>query len=226
MSAKVKYKTLYKYVSTEYLVDILQNERLFLSDVQRFNDPFELIYIDKLEGTTKLISGLHILCLTNSRSKKLMWSHYADSHKGVCLAVQVPLEYVFPICYTRKRLYSDSVLNDLIYEAPKIKQSIKEVMCTLPDRKKAAYIKDKKWFDEREYRIVLDEEEIANCKYVEVDKNLLFYKVKIVRIYLGVNFNNGEESKAKEVLQLCKSKKIEVKEMELSKSNYSICPRS
>ena len=73
-----------------------------------FNDPFELTIADSKTKNIKHIKGLHILCLTNSIKNKLIWVHYANSHKGVCLTVKVPKKLVYPICYTRKRIYNSS----------------------------------------------------------------------------------------------------------------------
>ena len=39
--------TLYKYVSTNYIVDILNYQRLYLSDGHNFNDPFEITVTDR-----------------------------------------------------------------------------------------------------------------------------------------------------------------------------------
>lgn len=100
--------TLYKYISWEYVVDILDNHRLYLSDGTNFNDPFEIAVADKKNNNIRRIEDLHILSLTNSYRKKLMWSHNADSHKGVCLTIEVPNNFVYPICYSSKRIYEDT----------------------------------------------------------------------------------------------------------------------
>ena len=92
-----RWTTLYKYVSLNYVVDILDNHRLFLNDGKNFNDPFEITITDKSNGTTRHINGLHILSLTNSYRNKLIWSHYTDSHKGVCLTIQVPNQLVYSV---------------------------------------------------------------------------------------------------------------------------------
>ena len=86
----MKWTTLYKYVPLKHIIDILDNHRLYLSDGSGFNDPFEITVIDKISGKAQHIKGLHMLSLTNSYQNKLMWSHYADSHQGICLTVRVP----------------------------------------------------------------------------------------------------------------------------------------
>ena len=85
-----QWTTLYKYVSLKRVADILNHQRLYLSDGTNFNDPFEITVTDKEKRQTRRVEGLHILSLTNSFRNKLIWSHYTDSHKGACLTVKVP----------------------------------------------------------------------------------------------------------------------------------------
>ena len=100
MSEKITTSKLYKYVSTERILEILQDQRLYLNDGTNFNDPFELIEMDQHSSEVKHIPGLHILCLSKGNLNKLIWSHYTDSHKGVCLTVEVPRKLLYPVHYS------------------------------------------------------------------------------------------------------------------------------
>ena len=79
----MKWTTLYKYVPLKYAADIIENHRMYLSDGSNFNDPFEITVIDRNTKRASLLSGLHILCLSNSYQNKLIWSHYSEAHKSV-----------------------------------------------------------------------------------------------------------------------------------------------
>ena len=178
--------TLYKYVSLSRVVDILDNHRLFLSDGTNFNDPFEITVTDKKKHTVRHIEGLHILSLTNSYRNKLIWSHYTDSHKGVCLTVKVPNRLVYPICYSTKRIYEDSDIDNFISSSTKIaKKCVDKDFSALRKNKKIAYIKDKKWLYEKEYRIVFDKDDELGLIY---EDGKWFMSVKITNVYLGANF--------------------------------------
>lgn len=209
---------LYKYVPLAHVVDAIENNRLFLNNGERFNDPFELTIINK-NKTLEKINGLHILCLTNSFRKKLIWSHYAESHEGVCLAVKVPKSLVYPICYTTKRLYYNSDI-DKILKSNKIKP--KKNLCKgysdLNETKKIAYIKDSKWSYEKEYRIVFDSDDESGLIQ---DNGAWYMSVKIVRIYLGVNFK-GKSDNGQKIIKSCKKNNIKIKQMCLSDTDYSI----
>ena len=105
---------LYKYVSMKRVIDILKKGRLYLSDGKNFNDPFEIKVSDIDSGELKHVEDLHILSLTNSHSNKLIWSHYSDAHKSVCLTVEVPKRWVYPVCYSYNRIFSDTNIDKLI----------------------------------------------------------------------------------------------------------------
>ncbi|MCI6361258.1 MAG: DUF2971 domain-containing protein [Eubacterium coprostanoligenes] len=216
----IKWATLYKYIKLNYVVDILDNHRLYLSDGKDFNDPFEITITNKVNGNISHIEGLHILSLTNSYRKKLMWSYYADSHKGVCLTVKVPQELVYPVCYSTKRIYEDSNIDDIISLSQKsIKKNVNNDFSRLNKNKKIAYIKDKKWYDEKEYRVVFDKDD-ENGLIFEDDK--WYMSVKITSIFLGVNFDKNDKKTKMNIIEACKRNNITIKKMTLSKKDYSI----
>lgn len=215
-----QWTTLYKYVSLNRVVDILDNHRLYLSDGKNFNDPFEITVTDKKNCKVRHIEGLHILSLTNSFRNKLIWSHYTDSHKGVCLTVQVPNHLVYPICYSTERIYEDSDINNIISSSTKItKKSVDKDFSPLSKNKKMAYIKDKKWLYEKEYRIVFDKEDESGLIHQD---GKWFMSVKITNIYLGVNFHKNKTEIKKEIMEACNRNKIKIAQMIVSNSDYSV----
>lgn len=94
---------LYKYIGIKYALDIIENQWLYLSDGTDFNDPFDVTVTNSNTYKIEHVSGLRILSLTNSYQNKLMWSHYTEAHKGMCLTVEVPKRLVYPMCYISKR---------------------------------------------------------------------------------------------------------------------------
>lgn len=133
-----KWATLYKYVSLDRVKDILDNNRLYLSDGMNFNDPFEITITDRKKRVIRHVEGLHILSLTNSYRNKLIWSHYTNSHKGVCITVKVPNNLVYPICYSTKRVYEDTDIDNLIETCKKVnKKSLNKSFSSLNNNKKS-----------------------------------------------------------------------------------------
>ncbi len=91
---------LYKYVSLEAAIKILASGTIGFSKFDSFNDPFEtltLVNVDQpdLFGE-QLFENVHeryvAACLTRSNLNSLMWSHYADHHKGAVVGYDVTCE--------------------------------------------------------------------------------------------------------------------------------------
>lgn len=216
----IKWATLYKYIKAEYARDALENQRLYLSDGKFFNDPFETIVIDRKNGDISHIEGLHILSLTNSFQNRLMWSHYAEFHKGICLTVKVPSHLVHPICYSSKRIYTDSNVDDIILHSKIVsKSNINCDFSLLSENAKIAYIKDKKWMYEKEYRIVF-------CQSDETglisDQGKWYMSVKIKNVYLGVNFDKNPSTSQEDIRRICRDNNVKITNMALSDSDYSV----
>lgn len=214
-----RWTILYKYISAEHAAEIINSQRLRMGDGTNFNDPFELMVVNSTEHTVQHITGLRILCLTNSRNMKLMWSHYADSHKGLCLAVKVPADLVYPVCYTGQRLFTTSNIDTLMKNCKNnAKKNLRKSYDGLSYIHKAALIKDKKWAYEKEYRIVQSETQ----KELLDDKGFYSYPIKIERVYLGCRFDGNTQDNINAIIQACRVNKIELKCMSLSQKNYSL----
>ena len=74
-------------------MEIIKNHKFYLSDPKSFNDPFDCqmqIYsIDnEIERMEKRIG---IRCFSATYNNILMWSHYADKHKGFCIEFDASL---------------------------------------------------------------------------------------------------------------------------------------
>lgn len=105
---KLAKKTYYKYRSLsdfERFLDIIVNNRLYGAVYKELNDPmegkfnttglikkdFEDIY--KKLKTTRICSMLTKQDCQTFPNDYLMWSHYADSHKGCCIEIQPTKQY-------------------------------------------------------------------------------------------------------------------------------------
>ena len=215
-----RWTTLYKYVPLEYVESTLDKQRLYLDDGKKFNDPFEVTITDRDKKTIEPINGLHILSLTNSYQNKLMWSHYTKSHEGVCLTVRVPNSLVYPICYTSKRVYTDSNIEQILDTGKiKSKKSVLKPYSSLRPMKRIAFIKDRKWMYENEYRLVFDHEDEPSLIF---EDGKWFMPVKITNIYLGVNFDRNDDEIKERIIDACKRNNVKIAQMVLSYDDYSL----
>ncbi|MBQ7146562.1 MAG: DUF2971 domain-containing protein [Lachnospiraceae bacterium] len=217
MSKKV---TLYKYVSINHLKDIIETGRLKTSDGTDFNDPFELKVI---RGDQQIhVNGLEILCLTNSFRKKLMWSHYSEDHKGVCLTIQLPADYVYAVCYSSERIVengNNSNVDEILASShDRVKSNLSLPPADMPRDKKVAFIKDSKWKDEKEYRAVF----YSGDEVLENEDGKKFLKVTITNIYLGCRFFENDGEFTSEIERLCEEKGIKTTILKMSNRNYSL----
>jgi hypothetical protein len=93
---------LYKYKSLQnlwHVLDIAINNRLYCAHWTELNDPLEGRYeaafsekgsIGKIERAK---NSLRIASLSASPDNFLLWSHYADGHKGVAIEIDIPDEH-------------------------------------------------------------------------------------------------------------------------------------
>lgn len=83
---------LYKYHSINInLLHSLRNKTNWYSKLSYLNDPYECFLIDNTQTDVykNLLSKMCVCCFSKNMDNILMWSHYADSHKGVCLEWEV-----------------------------------------------------------------------------------------------------------------------------------------
>ena len=103
----------YHYLKAEHGIDDIAKKRLKISRLSDLNDPFELLSTEmrnrewrKLfnELKTDISEKFGVLCFSRNWHNPLLWSHYADKHKGMCLGFDVPHSYLMEMTYSGKRL--------------------------------------------------------------------------------------------------------------------------
>jgi len=109
-----------------------------------------------------------LLCFSEYWRSPLMWSHYVDRHRGMCLGVDVSEEFAHPVIYDPTRLPLK-----LIEEGGKIQ--VEPGMA-----EKLLTTKFQQWNYERERRIVLPLEEKdreGEHYFQEFDENIVLGEV-------------------------------------------------
>ena len=89
-----KYRSLSNY---KILIDILANNRLYAANFKQLNDPMEGVYFfynDELkEEFRKNINegknGLGICSLSKGNDVELLWAHYANGERGICIGLSI-----------------------------------------------------------------------------------------------------------------------------------------
>lgn len=91
----------------------IRRRQLKIARINDLNDPFEFARISfgdkKLRDAFKKMKlEMHeqrgLLCFSTKWKNPVMWSHYADKHRGLCLGFDVADESLAPVSYSGKRL--------------------------------------------------------------------------------------------------------------------------
>ena len=110
----------YHFLRTEFGLMAIRNRRLKASTLNELNDPFEMLGVvlsDKklrlaMARTKKQLSqtrGLH--CFSKNWTNPVLWSHYAASHRGMCLGFDIPDEQLLEVSYISDRLSHDALFD-------------------------------------------------------------------------------------------------------------------
>lgn len=195
---------LYKYRAGT-LNDILNlsNNKLPFCSASMLNDPFECTYksnLGELDNDIEKERKERKICSFSERKDNiLMWSHYANNHKGFCI------EYKFS-----DLLRSSGLLMPVIY-------SKKLPGKSEPINIEVIFTKSIDWEYEHEWRII-DYNTRENNEYKETF-SLINVPIKPESIYLGCNIENSVKEY---LIKYCKNNKIKIYKSEKSKENYGL----
>jgi hypothetical protein len=169
-----KYRT-YNATSLELLV----NRELWFAQPDSFNDPFDCsmdyeIFLVKaikllsledfdkeyiLNYLRKIIADVRVCCFCETKKNQLMWSHYADEHKGFCIGFDKKQlvdnqtsEFASQVDYVSREPYAGIIegfelLNDYNREI-KDKDIVREIL------RRTLTTKYTGWKYEKEYRLI------------------------------------------------------------------------
>ena len=181
---------LYKYKSLanfEFVADILINKRLYAAHFEELNDPMEGDFYkneadrEYVELITKEMEKIRILSLSKNMYNTLLWSHYADGYKGICIELEID-ESVLDV---HKINYNDfNVMPTRDYRGL---NGEKEVTSVYDWALSALRGKYSQWEYEDEYRIISD------SRYLEKG-------FKITAIYFGVRTSETYKELIKKIL--------------------------
>lgn len=211
---------LYRYIDLYYYDEktkdfewSLDLENLYLTRNCLQNDIFEgLPYSDDYdlysqdECVQKLTNLAYLKCFTEDYKNNLMWAHYANSYKGICIEYDISrledkkiAKQIFPVYYTKERIMFASI--EALIEFVDEKQENQ----ALRDAKGIFLSKSKSWKYEKEWRICQMNHEYC----AEKTKKIPFDCISA--IYMGMRIDNNDIDKIFETLN-CYNEKHNKKE--------------
>lgn len=133
----------------------------------------------------------------------LLWSHYADEHKGICVEYDLMRESPEVNAFLQPLIYSDKIHKIETFEEL---TSLQKIGYTL--------IKAKDWEYEKEWRIT-----------VLKDNNILPDKLAVSKpkaVYLGTRFDQNDENLIREFLDLLNERSIPYFKMTKHNTEYKL----
>src|SRR5689334_13344415 len=103
----------YYLTGKHWALEAIRHRRLKISLFNDMNDPFELLgaelktrrdkaELKQLKEETNATLGA--LCFSRACSNPVLWSHYADKHRGLCLGFDIHEDSAHEISYQGERL--------------------------------------------------------------------------------------------------------------------------
>jgi len=103
----------YKFLDERFGLKSLSERRLKISTLADLNDPFELLpyemtdrnrRVTLMKTRDELSRNRGVLCFSASWRDPVVWAHYSDKHRGLCLGFEIPDEHCKKVKYVENRL--------------------------------------------------------------------------------------------------------------------------
>src|SRR5229473_3068186 len=102
----------YHFLRAVHALEDIEKKRIRISEIDQLNDPFELWCVSQenrqlrpaLRKYKKEMSErFGLICFCKQWHNPLLWSHYADKHRGMCLGFDVDDRALIPVNYVNDR---------------------------------------------------------------------------------------------------------------------------
>jgi len=141
----------YHFLPAQWALDDITKRRLKISELDQMNDPFELWCVDQEDRQLRKViqdwkravaAQWGIICFSKDWTNLLLWSHYADKHRGMALGFDVDDRGIKPVRYVTERP---------VFRIPPTEASVDELLFTkFEDWKYEEEWRNWFMFDERE----------------------------------------------------------------------------
>ena len=140
-------KRVYYLTSEKYALCDLKHRHIKVARFNDLNDPFELIDVELSEPDVRerfrrwkreVNAECGLMCFSATWGNPVLWSHYADKHKGMCLGFDVPESELHEVEYLDRRRRLTDLVSKTAQSGP--------LLCT----------KFRDWEYEDEYRRIIN----------------------------------------------------------------------
>ena len=213
--------------SLNKLIEIFGKDKINIRDIQDLLNIFKINnnkmneVIEKTDDFQKQIeeelrnsinNAYRICCFTNSYDNVLMWSHYANKHKGICIEYELTkmdsllISYLYPVVYSNERIKAK--LEHFNLNGEKLEINKEEILNLVFQ---SLIHKSSVWDYENEWRIIIPK------KILNSDDTIKAPKIK--RIFFGVNLSKEDFIKYQEIIKKI-DKNIECIKLHIDDDKY------
>jgi hypothetical protein len=142
----------YHLLPAHYALADLERRQIKVAQFSDMNDPFELLAVelsDKAKRKTftawrkRAAKRYGVLCFSQSWKNPVLWSHYGDKHKGICLGFDVRDTLLKEVAYTGSRL--PLCVEEALQKGSPNQELVESLLCA----------KFEHWHYEEEVRVLL-----------------------------------------------------------------------
>ena len=180
---------LYHYLEARWALDDIRRRRIKFSKIDEMNDPYEWKSVFSghqasqsalKEAERTALGRFGALCFGTCWNNILMWSHYGDRHKGICLGFDVADGFAQNVRYVRDVL----PVGDITYINDATKVTDRGIYEEIIDR--SFYVEYDGWQHEAEMRIH------GECKEKDEETGHYFMnfeaRLKLKEVIAGARF--------------------------------------
>jgi hypothetical protein len=144
---------LFNLTTAEFAISNIALRRIKISRIADLNDPFELLPINIRDKTLRaaarqtrdqIAETRGVICFSRDWSNPVLWSHYADKHRGIALGFEVTDRFAIPVTY--EKALSKVEIDQLMTAADPSEDFGRMLLATKFDD----------WRYEREFRVFVD----------------------------------------------------------------------
>lgn len=213
----MRVKRVYKFYSRKWGFEALEKRRLKVSTIEDLNDPFEFQNNTSENGSLRrawhsaiadVFERNGLISFSREWKNPVLWSHYADSHRGIALGFDVVVSHLAAVEYTSTRRELGNIEN--------LSRDQKVELI-----KRATRTKFSHWSYEDEERI------FVRLDKIDPNKKMYFYafssEMTLREVILGPRFMGSSE----EIRKLLNPEEdVEIQTTRLAFKSYSVVPQN
>jgi hypothetical protein len=190
----------YHFTKAVHGLEDIRQRRIKIARISELNDPFEFLQVASRDPKTRaryqyvkrgLSEYMGLLCFSENWHNPVQWSHYAESHRGICLGFDIaPSAEMRKVRYVRRRIPPN--VRAMKTMGPEAAAHMLDLLT----------IKFKYWQYEQEHRLFVrldDKEDETDLYFFEFGGSA---KVKLLQVIVGAQSQISSEQVAEALADL------------------------